>query len=115
MVAKGLKIKEKNPGVGTPIEMGDLVSYHYDCYYPQGELLHSSRESEPIQSYAGSRDLCVGISQGLIGMKESGSRTVEVPPQLIHVERKIWRQLPENIVLRYEVEIVQIIQKANKT
>jgi FKBP-type peptidyl-prolyl cis-trans isomerase len=111
MIAKGLRIIENNPGVGSVIEAGDLVSYHYDCYYPQGELLHSSRENEPIQSCAGSRDLCVGISQGLIGMKEGGSRTIEVPPQLTHVERKIWRQLPENIVLRYEVEIIEIIQK----
>jgi len=113
MVAKGLKIREKNQGLGTPIAVGDLVSYHYDCYYPQGELIHSSRKNEPMQSYAGSRDLCVGISQGLIGMKEGGSRIIEVPPQLTHVERKIWRQLPENIVLRYEVEIIEIIQKAN--
>ena len=113
MVAKGLKIKEKNLGTGSPIEIGDLILYHYDCYYPQGELLHSSREREPIQSCAGSRDLCVGISQGLIGMKVGGSRTIEVPPQLTHVERKIWKDLGENIVLRYEVEIIEIIKKTN--
>lgn len=112
MVAKGLRVKDQNEGTGAPIGLGDVVSYHYDCFYPQGELLHSSRAGSPIESEVGSRDLCVGISHGLEGMREGGRRTIHVPPQLIHIERKIWPDLPNNLVLRYEIELLKVVRRS---
>ena len=111
MLAKGLKIIDLINGSGAVAEVGDVVLYHFDCHLPHGDLLHSSRESDPIQSEVGSRDLCVGISQGLIGMIENGKRSIKVPPQLSHIERKIWGHLSDNVVLRYEVELLKVIKK----
>jgi len=41
-------------------------------------------------------------------MAVGGIRSIKVSPQLTYYERKLKPDLPENIVLRYEVELLRV-------
>jgi len=44
-------------------------------------------------------------------MQLGGRRIVQVPPNLTYVERKIYRDLPEDAMLIYELELLDLPAK----
>jgi len=99
-------------GTGPLAEEGKIALIHYDCYLPRGEKCFSSRDrSYPAQFHMGQRDVFPGIEHGIVGMAVGGIRSIKVSPQLTYYERKQKPDLPENVVLRYEVELLRVSDK----
>lgn len=103
---RSLKIFDSQLGHGRTVVPGDTAVCRFSCSRHKGDLLFASPQEEPFVIRIGARDYCVGIEYGLIGMQIGGKRTVEVPPNLTYVERKIYSDIPENAVLIYELELI---------
>jgi FKBP-type peptidyl-prolyl cis-trans isomerase len=108
-VPKGIRIKEVRTGTGEVASPGRIALLHYDCYLPRGDLCSSSRERPyPVQMRIGQRDALPAFEYGVLGMAEGGSRSVRVAPQLTYYERKLYPSLTDNVVLRYENELLRV-------
>jgi len=62
-------------------KQGDRVQIHYTGRLPDGRVFDSSRERDPLEFEAGSRDVIPGISHAVVGMQEGQERTVTVAPE----------------------------------
>jgi FKBP-type peptidyl-prolyl cis-trans isomerase len=104
---KGIRVKDLKLGNGNTATPGRVALVHYDCFLPRGEKCDTSRdEPYPVQLHIGKRRMFPGIERGVVGMAVGGIRSVRVGPQLTYYERKRNPQLPENVALRYEIELL---------
>jgi peptidylprolyl isomerase len=105
----GIRVKDLRPGTGEVAAKGRIALVHFDCFLPRGERLSTSRDRPfPAQFHVGQRDIVPAIEYGVIGMAVGGLRMVRVSPQLTYDERKTFPDLPANVALRYEIELVRL-------
>jgi FKBP-type peptidyl-prolyl cis-trans isomerase len=108
-IATGLRVKELRRGDGPLAEAGRIVLVHYDCFLPRGEKCASSRErSYPVQFEVGQRRVYPALEQGVVGMAVGGLRSIRVSPQLTYYERTQLPDLPPDVALRYEIELLRV-------
>ena len=108
----GLRVKDIRVGTGDVAAKGQIALVHYDAFLPRGERFSTSRERNvPVQFEIGRRGALPAIEYGIAGMAVGGLRSVRVSPQLTYYERKIYRDLPENVALRYEIELIRLSDK----
>ena len=107
--AKGIRVKDLKLGNGSTATPGRIALIRYDCFLPRGEKCDTSRdEPYPVQVHIGKRRTFPGIEHGVVGMAVGGIRSIRVGPQLTYYERKRNPELPENVALRYEVELLAL-------
>lgn len=108
---RSLKISDDQVGSGRPVVPGDVAVCHYRCSRRKGDVVFASAPDDPFAIRVGARDCGVGIEYGLLGMRVGGIRTVDVPPNLTYVERQTFADLPENAMLIYRIELIDIPRK----
>lgn len=108
-IPKGLKIRQIRAGTGDVAEAGKVALIHYDCYLPRGEKCESSRDRGfPAQLIVGKRLVYPALAYAVPGMAVGEVRSVKVSPNLTYDERKQNPDLPPNVALRYEIELISI-------
>jgi FKBP-type peptidyl-prolyl cis-trans isomerase len=107
-IPKGLKIRQIKAGAGAVAQTGKFALVHYDCYLPRGDKCDSSRDKSPIQLKVGERRTYPAFAYGLPGMETGEIRAVKVSPNLTYYERKLNPDLPANVTLRYEIELLAV-------
>jgi peptidylprolyl isomerase len=110
---RSLKITDHDIGTGRQCVPGDVAVCHCVCTRHKGELVFASDPNSPYSIRVGGRDSCAGIEYGLLGMRIGGRRTVVVPPNLTYHERKIYRDLPVDTMLKYELQLIDLPDKWN--
>lgn len=108
---RSLKISDKQLGTGRKVVPGDVAVCRCRCTRRKGDLVFESPSQEPYVIRVGARDYCVGIEYGLLGMQNGGIRIVKVPPNLTYIERKIYVAIPEDAMLVYELELIELREK----
>ena len=128
---KGIRVTDKKVGSGAIAEKGKYALIHYASYLPRGELYESSRHggacavtrggvcsatmtSEPVLIKVGDRMLRPAIAYGVPGMLVGGVRSVRVSPNITHDERFRNSALPPNAVLRYEIELLEVMDESHR-
>ena len=115
-IPKGLKISQVKAGVGQVAEPGKFALIHYDCYLPRGEKCETSRNKEhPVQLKVGERLTYPAIAYAVPGMAIGEIRMVKVSPNLTYYERKQNPNLPRNVALRYEIELLSLKDEWDNT
>lgn len=109
-IPKGLKVKQLRAGTGAVAEPGKIALIHYDCYLPRGEKCDSSRQrKQPIPLRVGERRCTIpAFAYGVTGMAVGEIRTVKVSPNLTYYERKLNPDLPPDVALKYEIELLSL-------
>jgi FKBP-type peptidyl-prolyl cis-trans isomerase len=108
-IPKGLKIKQIRAGTGRVAEPGKFALIHYDCYLPRGEKCESSRDRGfPVQLRVGERLTYPALAYAVPGMAVGEIRMVKVSPNLTYSERKQNPDLPPDVALRYEIELISL-------
>ena len=108
-IPKGLKVRQIRAGTGDVAEAGKVAVIHYDCYLPRGEKCESSRDRGfPVQLIVGKRLVYPALAYVVPGMSVGEVRMVKVSPNLTYRERKQNPDLPPNVALTYEVELISI-------
>jgi peptidylprolyl isomerase len=59
----------------------DRVRIHYTGRTQDGQVFDTSRDRDPLEFAAGSREVIPGISHAVVGMQEGQQRTITVAPE----------------------------------
>lgn len=115
-IPKGLKISQVRAGTGQVAEPGMFALIHYDCYLPRGEKCDSSRNKKhPVQLRVCERLAYPALAYAVPGMAVGEIRMVKVSPNLTYYERKQNPDLPPDVALRYEIELLSLSDKWDNT
>jgi len=109
--AKGLKIREIAPGSGRPAVPGDAVIFDYGCRLNHGDPVEALECEGIHRMKIGERNTFVGLEHGALGMRSGGIREIRVSPQLTHMERKIFPDLPEGALIHYTLRVHEILDE----
>ncbi len=109
----GLKTLDTKIGTGAEAKMGQTVMIHYTVWLwvnnAKGKKIDSSVDKgQPLKSTLGNGQMIKGYDEGIVGMKEGGTRTIIVPSELGWGANGIPGVIPPNTAVTFEVELVQI-------
>ena len=103
-----LKITDTVPGTGIEATKGALLFVHYEGFLEDGTKFDSSYDhGRPFEFVVGSKKVIQGWSQGLMGMREGGKRTLFVPSHLAYGERQIGKYIKPHSNLIFHVELLE--------
>lgn len=102
----GMKFRDISIGDGKEIYRGDRVTIQLSGCLPTGKEVETTSHlpGRAITITAGGKEIISGVSEGVIGMREYGSRELLIPPHMHYSDR-----FP-NTVLIYEV----MVRRVNK-
>ncbi len=108
-----LKINDIVVGTGKTAKDMDKVSVHYTGWLinDDSQFDSSHNRGEPLNFTIGAGMVIPGWDQGVKGMKVGGKRELIIPPHLAYGERGAGRVIPPGSTLRFEVELVAIIER----
>ena len=105
----GIKYRDVKIGDGEVVERGDVINVQYTGKLVGGREIESteafSRRTVTIK--VGSDDVVKCVSQGVVGMREYGSRELLVAPSMHYPDR-----FPDSIMV-FDLMVRTIVRKAN--
>jgi peptidylprolyl isomerase len=106
-----LKIIDTRTGTGREAAKGALVKVDYEGFLEDGRKFDSSRDrGRPFQFVLGAGKVIQGWDRGLMGMREGGKRTLEIPSQLAYGPRAVG-MIPPNSNLIFHVELHEALPR----
>lgn len=114
----GLKWADLTVGTGKEAVNGSPVVSHYTLWFAdehgkKGERFQSSKDpnprtgtAEPFPFTVGDSRLIKGWNEGMIGMKEGGTRLLVIPPEIGY--GKGGGPIPANTTLIFEIELLEV-------
>jgi FKBP-type peptidyl-prolyl cis-trans isomerase len=107
-------IKDEVVGTGTTARAGDVVDVEYSGKLADGTEFDSSKGRPPLMFVLGLGEVIKGWDQGVVGMREGGTRDLTIPPPLAYGE-KGYGPIPANATLSFTVKLVKIEPPVQKT
>ncbi|QDK45882.1 FKBP-type peptidyl-prolyl cis-trans isomerase [Bdellovibrio sp. ZAP7] len=102
-----VQITDQITGSGQVASKGALVFIHYTGTLNDGTVFDSSyTHGRPFEFVVGSKKVIQGMSQGILGMKVGGKRTIHIPADLAYGERTVGK-IPAHSDLTFEVELLE--------
>ncbi|KAL3232112.1 Peptidyl-prolyl cis-trans isomerase FPR2 [Nakaseomyces bracarensis] len=89
---------------------GDTVSVHYTGMLASNDKVFDSsiKRGVPIEFQLGAGRVIQGWEKGIEGMCLGEKRTLYIPPHMAYGARGIPGVIPENAVLKFDVELVKV-------
>lgn len=103
----GIKLVSESEGIGDPVKKGDRVTVRLNGWLNQGDPVQENYVGEIV---VGGRVAIPGIEYSLEGMKPGGKRKVKISPHLGYKDAGVKDLIPENAVLVYEIEVLDVKQ-----
>jgi peptidylprolyl isomerase len=105
----GLEYIEKQAGTGKAAQKGQRVSVHYTGRLENGTVFDSSvSRGKPIEFTLGVGQVIKGWDEGIALMKEGGTASLIIPPDLGYGSRGAGAVIPPNATLLFDVELVKV-------
>lgn len=97
-------------GEGPQPTTESIVELHYTLWLPDGTLLADTRQSGQVPNWdLAQATLIPGFSEGLLGMREGGTRVLVVPPDLGYGEAGTPDgAIPPNSGLVFRIELLTV-------
>lgn len=109
MNSNAVKITDTLEGTGIAAEKGALCFCHYEGFLEDGTKFDSSlNHGRMFEFVVGSKKVIQGWSQGILGMKEGGKRTIFVPAELGYGDRQIGQHIKPNSNLIFHIELFEV-------
>jgi len=111
----GLKYRDMIVGKGAEAKMSMPVNCNYTVWLSdkdgkKGKMVQSSKGGKPFQCTVG-QNLIEGWSEGMVGMKEGGTRELIVPPALGWGNRDVGNgMIPANSTVFFEIEFLNQVK-----
>ena len=106
----GLWIVTGDPGEGEDIREGSRVSYSFESLLLDGTPCYSATEEDPAVIVIGRGGVERGLEEGLRHLREGAEATFLIPPHLAHGNFGDRNKIPGNMVLIYQVKILEVRQ-----
>jgi FKBP-type peptidyl-prolyl cis-trans isomerase FkpA len=112
--------RDRTIGTGDAVASGQAVAVQYTgwIYDPskpdgKGAKFDSSRDRPPapFSFMLGAGRVIKGWDQGVVGMKQTGQRTLIIPPQMAYGERSVG-PIAANSTLIFDIELIGILSPA---
>ena len=104
-----LKITDTQIGEGKEAVKGALCFAHYNGFLEDGTKFDSSYDhGRPFEFVIGSKKVIQGWSQGVLGMREGGKRTVFIPSELAYGDRQVGQFIKPNSNLIFHIEMIEV-------
>jgi len=110
----GLVVQDQTVGTGAVAEPGDVLTVNYTGKLQDGTVFDSSVGKTPFQFTLGAGQVISGWDQGLIGMKEGGTRVLIIPSTLAYGAQAVG-PIPANSTLVFEVQLLKVQPAAPAT
>ena len=95
-------------GTGADAVVGSTVTVHYVGTLTSGIKFDSSLDrGEPFTFTIGAGQVIPGWEQGLVGMKEGGTRTLLIAPELAYGRQAVG-PIPANSALIFEIQLLTV-------
>lgn len=106
--SSGVKYREIKLGDGAEVRRGDFVNIQLTGSLLGGREIETTRHRPGgvIEVEVGGESVVKGVSEGLIGMREYGTRELLVPPALHYPDRY------PNQIMKYDVMVRRIVRSA---
>ena len=104
----GLRYIDETVGEGEGAKKGDIITFHYTSRVMDGEELDGTKGKKPIQFELGKLDVIPGWAEGLEGMREKGTRKLQIPPALWNGASGTAQGVPKDASLEFDFEMVQV-------
>lgn len=106
----GVLFEDRDRGQGEEARRGSHVVVHYMGYFPDGTLFDTSlaADAEPLSFRLGAREVIRGWDEGIVGMREGGTRVLVVPPELAYGRQGYAGIIPGDQVLVYEIQLLEV-------
>ena len=108
--SQDIEIIDETLGNGLEIVNHSKVTVHYIGKFENGsEFDNSYKRGEPFAFQIGTRKVIMGWEVGLLGMKETGKRTIYVPYQLAYGDNGAGDLIPPKTDLIFEIEVIKVL------
>ena len=104
----GVYYLEITKGTGPIVDIGDMVSIHYNLYNIEDKLIETSYGAEPMQFIYGRGEMVPGIEEALEYMRVGGKATIIVPSTMGFGDVAIDKELPANSTVVFDIELVDV-------
>jgi FKBP-type peptidyl-prolyl cis-trans isomerase len=117
----GLKYRDLEEGKGEPPEVGqncvvDYTGWLWEKDAKSGKPFDSSvKRGKPFSFHVGESEVIKGWDEGVAGMKVGGTRELIIPAELAYGERGAGGVIPPNATLMFEVKLLELREKWEKT
>jgi len=106
-----LQITDLKAGTGREAVKGAKVTVHYDGFLEDGRKFDSSIDrGRPFSFVLGAGKVIKGWDQGVMGMKEGGTRKLYIPAALAYGPRSIGI-IPPDSNLIFEVQLIESLAR----
>lgn len=106
--ASGLYYQDLVLGEGTPAASGNHLVVLYTGWLSNGTKFDERQdETNPIVFRLGFGEVIAGWEEGLVGMREGGTRKLVIPPALGYGDRRNG-SIPANSVLVFDVTLLDV-------
>ncbi len=112
--ASGLKYTEDKVGTGAVAEPGKKVTVNYTGWVQKddrkGNKFDSSKEPgrQPFTFTLGAHQVIQGWDEGVAGMREGGTRTLTIPPNMAYGPHGKGPVIGPNATLIFEVDVLKV-------
>lgn len=104
-----VKITDTVVGTGIEAAKGALCFVQYEGFLEDGTKFDSTLDhGRPFEFVIGSKKVIVGWSQGMLGMKAGGKRTIFIPEHLAYGERAMGKFIKPHSNLIFHVELLEV-------
>jgi len=108
-LSSGLQYIDFVVGDGKSPTPDSSVGIHFSAFLDDGTLFDSTvTRGQPIEFKLSESPLIEGLRQGLMTMREGGSRKLIIPPFLAYGEKGFKDIVPPNATLIYDVELIVV-------
>jgi FKBP-type peptidyl-prolyl cis-trans isomerase FkpA len=106
LTPSGAVYEDLEVGGGARVRNGDRVSIDYSITLENGAKVDSSYA---FIFTVGAGEVIVGLEEGMVGMREGGTRRIVIPPRLAYGDQGFGEIIPPNATLNFLVMLRHIV------
>jgi FKBP-type peptidyl-prolyl cis-trans isomerase FkpA len=115
---QALQLLDTTLGTGATAALGDTLQVHYTGYIysaniagNKGAKFDSSVDAgKPLAVKLGTTSLIEGFTQGLIGLRQGGKRTLIIPASQAYGATGSGDKIPPNASIVFDVELISVVK-----
>ena len=109
----GLYYKIQKEGIGMPAQVGDSVSFTFKTtLIPQGFIVDKSNQGQPVGFVVGKTNVVAAWQIAFTQLASKGSKVSLFTPSHLAFGNKKYQKLPAFTMLRFDIEVVDIVRKS---